>query len=222
MSGQYAHIMTADEAVALIEPEQTVMIGGFVTVGSPHTLIDALVRRGTRPIRLIVTDNGFEDRGIGRLIVNRQVSQEFVSHIGLCPETGRQMAAGEMDVTLVPQGTLIEQIRASGAGLGGVLTPTGLGTAVEQGKPKIQVDGREYLLEKPLRADVALIRAYRADRQGNLVYRRVMRNFNPTMATAARLTIAEVDEVVEVGDLDPEHVETPFVYVDILVGCVIR
>lgn len=222
MSGQYVSMMTADDAVALIEPEQTVMIGGFVTVGSPHTLIDALVRRGTRPLRLIVTDNGYEHRGIGRLIVNRQIVQQFVSHIGLCPETGRQMAAGEMEVTLVPQGTLIEQIRAGGAGLGGILTPTGIGTTVEQGKQKIRVDGRDYLLEMPLRADVALIRAHRADMLGNLTYRRVMRNFNPMMATAVRLTIAEVDEIVEVGQLDPEHVETPFVHVDVLVKCEVR
>lgn len=222
MSGHYARIMAADEAVALIEPNQTVMIGGFVNVGTPQTLVEALVRRGTQPLRLIVNDNGLETRGIGRLIVNRQVSQQLVSHIGLCPETGRQMAAGELDVTLVPQGTLIERIRAGGAGLGGILTPTGVGTAVEQGKQTIRVDGRDYLLEIALRADVALIRAHRADHLGNLTYRRVMRNFNTAMATAASVTIAEVDEIVEVGQMDPEAVETPFVYVDVLVKSEVR
>jgi acetate CoA/acetoacetate CoA-transferase alpha subunit len=146
--------------------------------------------------------------------VNKRVKKAIVSHIGTNPETGRQMMAGEMQVDLVPQGTLAERIRAAGSGLGGVLTPTGVGTIVEEGKQKLTVDGKEYLLEKPLKADIALIKAKRADKAGNLIYSKSARNFNPVMALAADLVVAEVEELVEVGQLDPDEIMTPGILVD--------
>lgn len=206
-----------EEAVAAVKDGATVMIGGFLCVGSPIDLIDSLVEKGTRNLTIIANDTAFPDKGIGKLVVNRQVKKAIVSHIGTNPETGRQMMAGEMTVTLTPQGTLAEQIRAGGAGLGGVLTPTGVGTIVEEGKQLLTVGGRQYLLELPLRADVALLKAYKADMAGNLVLRRSARNFNPIMALAADTVIAEVEQVVEVGDIDPDEVMVPGVVVDWIV-----
>ncbi|MPN04262.1 Acetate CoA-transferase subunit alpha [bioreactor metagenome] len=163
-------------------------------------------------------DTAFPDIGIGKLIVNKQVKKLIASHIGTNKETGNQMNAGELEVELVPQGTLAERIRAAGAGLGGILTPTGLGTVVAEGKTIIEVDGKEYLLEKPLKADVALIVGAKVDKKGNIRYRKATRNFNPLMAAAAELVIVEADEIVEVGGIDPDDVMTPGLFVDYVVG----
>lgn len=212
-----ARFMTADEAVALIQPGDSVAVSGFLGVGTPEGLVDALVRRGTRPITMIANDTAYPDRGAGKLIVSRQVGDLLVTHIGTNPETIRQMNAGELPVTLIPQGTMIERLRAAGAGLGGVLTPTGVGTNVAEGKRVVEVDGRPYLLETALKPKFGFVKAHRADRRGNLIYRKTARNFNPAVAMAAEVTIVEADEIVEIGDLDPEVIVTPFVFVDVLV-----
>ncbi|HHV79701.1 MAG TPA: acetate CoA-transferase subunit alpha [Firmicutes bacterium] len=212
-----AKITTLEEAVCNIKDGMTIMVGGFLGVGSPLGLIDALVKKGTKDLTLICNDTAFPDRAVGKMVVNKQFKKIIVTHIGTNPETGRQMKAGELEVELVPQGTLAERIRAGGAGLGGFLTPTGLGTLAENGKKKIEVNGKTYLLELPIRADVALLRAAIADKKGNLTYRRAARNFNPLMAMAADLVIVEADKIVEIGDLDPDQVMTPGVVVDLIV-----
>lgn len=187
----------------------TIMVGGFMGVGTPPRLVEALLASGVGDLTLIANDTAFVDTGIGPLIVNGRVKKVIASHIGTNPESGRRMISGEMEVQLVPQGTLIEQIRCGGAGLGGVLTPTGVGTVVEEGKQKLELDGKTWLLERPLRADLALIRAHRADKMGNLVYQLSARNFNPLIALAADITIAEPYLLVEVGDIAPDSVMTP-------------
>ena len=211
-----------EQVAGHLKDGMTIMVGGFLAVGSPENLIQTLIDHKIQNLTLIANDTGFSDKGVGRLVVSRQVGRVIASHIGTNPETGKQMIAGEMAVELVPQGTLAERVRCGGAGLGGVLTPTGVGTVVEEGKQKLTVSGVEYLLETPLRADVALIRAKKADKAGNLVYDKSARNFNPLMAMAADLVIAEVDELVEVGEIDPDEVMTPGVVVDKIVflgGC---
>ena len=210
-------IISIEQAVAKVRDGMTLMIGGFLANGTPEKLIDALVASGVRDLTVICNDTSFPDRGIGKLIVGRQIKKLYVSHIGTNPETGAQMNAGELEVEFCPQGTLAERVRAGGSGLGGILTPTGLGTMVAEGKQVIEVDGREYLLEKPLRADVALIGASVGDTVGNLVYRGTSQNFNPLMATAADLVIAQVDELVEEGAIAPENVHTPRIFVDFIV-----
>lgn len=195
----------------------TVMIGGFLGVGTPNVLVKTMLDKEIKDITLIANDTGFVDIGVGPLVVKRLVKQVIASHIGTNPETGRQMIAGEMLVELVPQGTLAERIRCGGSGLGGVLTPTGVGTIVEENKQKICVQGVEYLLETALRADIALLKAKKADRAGNLIYDKSARNFNPVMALAADLVIAEVDEIVEIGEIDPDEVMTPGVLIDQIV-----
>ncbi len=212
-----AKIVTAEQALAKVEDGMTVMIGGFLGVGTPEKLVDGLVAGKTKDLTVIANDTAFPDKGIGKLVVNRQLKKAIVSHIGTNPETGRQMNAKEMAVELVPQGTLAEQIRAGGAGLGGVLTPTGVGTVVAEGKATLTVDGREYLVEKPLKADVALLRAHTADKAGNLIFRRSTRNFNPLMAMAAEVVIVEAQHIVEVGEMDPDMVMTPGIFVDYIV-----
>jgi acetate CoA/acetoacetate CoA-transferase alpha subunit len=210
--------VTLEEAVEKVQDGMTVMVGGFLGCGSPHRIIDKLVQRGVKNLTLVCNDSGFPEIGVGKLVVNKQLKKVVVSHIGTNPETGRQMHAGEIEVVLVPQGTLAEQIRAGGAGLGGVLTPTGLGTVVEEGKQRIEVDGSVYLLEKPLRADVALIAGETVDAYGNIVYYGAARNFNSVMATAADVVIVEAEKVVEVGALDPNHVVTPGIFVTHIVN----
>jgi acetate CoA/acetoacetate CoA-transferase alpha subunit len=187
----------------------SIMYGGFMGFGTPDGLVLALLEHGAKNLTIIGNDSAFQKTGVGPLIANKRVKKLIASHIGTNPETGRQMIAKELEVDLVPQGTLVEQIRCGGAGLGGVLTPTGVGTIVEQGKTKLTFDGIEYLVERPLRADVAFLRAKKSDRMGNLVYERAGRNFNPIMALAADLVLVEVDEIVEVGEIDPEIVVTP-------------
>jgi acetate CoA/acetoacetate CoA-transferase alpha subunit len=196
---------------------QTLMIGGFLNVGTPEPLIDLLVEKGVGNLTIIGNDTGYTGQGVGKLVANRPVRKVVASHVGTNKETGRLMHSGEMEVELVPQGTLAERIRAGGAGLGGVLTPTGVGTAAEDGKRKIEVDGRDFLLELPLRADVALLHAYKADKYGNLVYRLAARNFNPLMALAADVVVVLAENVVEIGELDPDEIVTPGAVVDVIV-----
>jgi acetate CoA/acetoacetate CoA-transferase alpha subunit len=205
------------DAVALIPDGASLMIGGFMGVGTPERVIDELVRQGKRNLTVIANDNALPGRGIGKLVDARLVSRTIASHIGLNPETQRQMIAKTMEVDLVPQGTLIERIRAGGYGLGGVLTPTGVGTVVEDGKQRIDVNGRSYLLETALRADFALVHAFLADYLGNLSYALTARNFNPAMAMAADTTIVTAEHIVPVGVISPDHIVTPAPLVDYLV-----
>ncbi|NHB87021.1 acetate CoA-transferase subunit alpha [Photorhabdus tasmaniensis] len=195
----------------------TIMVGGFMGVGTPPRLITALLNTGVKDLTLIVNDTSRVDFGIGPLVVNHRVKKVITSHIGTNPETGRQMIAGEIEVELVPLGTLIERIRCGGAGLGGFLTPTGVGTFVEAGKQKVTLNGTDYLLELPLRADLALIQSHLADHQGNLTYQLSARNFNPVIALAADSTIAEPDALVEVGEIAPDCVMTPGALIDYIV-----
>jgi acetate CoA/acetoacetate CoA-transferase alpha subunit len=206
-----------EEAVALIPDGASLMIGGFMGVGTPDMVIDELLRQQRRDLTVIANDTAMPGRGIGKLVSAKALRKVIASHIGLNPETQQQMIAGTLQVELIPQGTLIEQIRAGGHGLGGVLTPTGVGTVVEEGKRKIEVDGREFLLELPLKADFAIVQAFMADYYGNLVYALTARNFNPVMAMAGGTVIAEVEQIVPVGMISPDHVVTPAVLVDYLV-----
>jgi len=206
-----------DEVGTLFADGMTIMFGGFMGVGTPEGLVSVLLEKGINKLTLIGNDTAFPNVGVGRLVSEGRARKVIVSHIGTNPLTGKKMIAGELEVELVPQGTLAEQIRCGGAGLGGVLTPTGVGTIVEDGKTKMVVNGREYLVELPMRADIALLKAKRADKAGNLVYERAARNFNPLMAFAADLVIAEVEELVEVGEIDPDMVMTPAALVDKIV-----
>lgn len=206
------------EAVAGIPDGASLMIGGFMAVGTPRRLIDELVRQGKKGLTVIANDTARPGVGIGKLISARLVRRVVTSHIGTNPEAQRQMLDGELEVELVPQGTLAERVRARGHGLGGVLTPTGLGTIVEQCKRTLEIDGRMFLLEIPLRADFALINARRADHIGNLTYALTARNFNPLMAMAADTVIAESQEIVPVGVIAPDDVMTPAVLVDRLIA----
>lgn len=207
-------VTTIEQVLELVHENMTVMIGGFLGVGTPECLVDALISNGTKNLIGIANDTAMPDKGVGKLVVSRQLKKAVVSHIGTNPETARQMNAGELEVELIPQGTLAERIRAGGAGLGGILTPTGLGTIVAEGKEVIKVDGREFLLEKPLKADVALIKAHTADTAGNLLFYRSARNFNPLMAMAAKVVIVEAENIVEQGQMNPDHVMTPGIFVD--------
>ena len=205
------------EAAALIPDGASVMIGGFMGVGTPERLIDELVRRGTGGLTVIANDTAMPGVGIGKLISAGLVRRAIVSHIGLNPETQKQMLAGKTDVDLVPQGTLIERIRAGGYGLGGILTATGVGTVVEDGKPTLTLDGKKFLVERALRADFALVNAFLADYLGNLTYALTARNFNPVIATAADTVIVDAENIVPTGVIAPDHVMTPAPLVDFLV-----
>ena len=205
-------------AVATVPQGATLMIGGFMGVGSPHRLIDELVRQGKSGLTIIANDTARPGFAIGKLIGARLVRRVVTSHIGTNPETQKQMLAGELEVELVPQGTLAERIRAGGYGLGGVLTRTGVGTTVAQGKRTLDIDGNVYLLEMPLRAQFAFLNARRADHIGNLTYGMTARNFNPLMAMAADVVMAESREIVPVGVIAPDEVMTPAVLVDYLIA----
>ncbi len=205
--------INAEAAAALIPDGAVCLIGGFMAVGSPRRLIDAMVRRGVKNLTIVANDTAVPGKGIGKLISAGAVSKLIASHIGLNPETQAKMIAGEIDVELVPQGTLIERIRAGGVGLGGVLTQTGLGTLVENGKQIVEVDGRQFLLEKPIRGDFALIGCKQADYYGNLQYSLTAHNFNPIIALAADVVIAEPHHIVPVGVISPDDVKTPGVLV---------
>jgi acetate CoA/acetoacetate CoA-transferase alpha subunit len=208
---------TLQEAVDKIPDGASLMIGGFMGVGTPECLVDELLRQGKRELTVIANDTALPGTGIGKLITANAVRKVIASHIGLNPETQQKMLAKTIEVELVPQGTLIERIRAAGYGLGGILTPTGVGTVVEEGKRKLEVDGREYLLELPLRADFALVQAFLADYLGNLTYVLTARNFNPVIATAAATVIVHAEHVVPVGMISPDQVMTPAPLVDYLV-----
>jgi len=207
-----------EEAVAMMPDGASVMIGGFMGVGTPERLMDELARQGKRDLTVIANDTATPGRGIGKLVSAGVVRKAIVSHIGLNPETQKKMIAGEMEVDLVPQGTLIERIRAAGYGLGGVLTPTGVGTLVEEGKRKLEVDGKQYLLETALRADFALVEAFLSDYYGNLVYAMTARNFNPVIAMAAQTVIVDAAHIVPVGMISPDHAVTPAVLVDFVIA----
>jgi len=206
-------LQSAAEAVALIPDGATVMCGGFGLCGLPENLIKALHDRGTRDLTIISNNPGVDDFGVGMLIRKKQVRKIFASYVGENKEFERQAIAGEVEYTLVPQGTLAERIRAAGAGIGGFFTPTGYGTIVAEGKDTRVIDGRHYVLELPLHADFALVKAYKGDTRGNLIYRKTARNFNPVMATAAKVTLAEVEDIVQPGELDPDAIVTPGIYV---------
>ena len=195
----------------------SIMFGGFMGVGTPDGIVSEILDSGIKDLTIIGNDTAFVDTGIGVLVANRRVKKIIASHIGTNAETGRQMIAGEIEVELVPQGTLAERIRCGGSGLGGVLTPTGVGTIVEDGKTKLCFDGVEYLVERALRADLAIVKAHRADDKGNLTYQRAARNFNPLVAMAADYVVAETDEIVAAGEIDPELVMTPGILVDALI-----
>jgi 3-oxoacid CoA-transferase subunit A len=206
-------LKSAADAVALIPDGATIMCGGFGVCGVPENLITALHTRGTRNLTIISNNPGVDDFGVGVLIKAKQVKRLIASYVGENKEFERQAMAGEIEYTLVPQGTLAERIRAAGAGIGGFFTPTGYGTIVAQDKETRVIEGRNYVLEAPLHADFAFVKAYKGDARGNLVYRKTARNFNPVMATAAKVTLAEVEHIVEPGQIDPDAVVTPGIYV---------
>lgn len=215
-------LMTAQEAIADIFDGASIMVGGFMGCGTPEILIDALVEKNVKHLTIICNDAGVPGRGVGKLVSNGQIKTLIASHVGLNPEVARRMntevAEDRLECILVPQGTLAERVRSGGAGLGGFLTPTGVGTIVAEGKQVIQVDGRDYLLEKPLRADFALIRGSVTDKFGNTTYNATTRTFNPMMATAADYVIVGTCEIVEIGAIDPNNVVTSGIFVDAIVG----
>ena len=210
-------VVSLEEAVSKISDGVILMVGGFLSVGSPLTIIDAIVNKGVKDITLISNDTSKPGIGNSKFIAAKLVKKVITSHIGTNPETGKQMMEGSLEVQLVPQGSLAEMIRAAGAGLGGVLTPTGVGTDAANGKQTIIIGNRKYLIELPLKADVAVIRGSVVDTFGNIYYKKTTQNFNPIMATAANTVIVEAEEIVEEGELDPNHVMTPGIFVDYIV-----
>ncbi len=211
-------IITAKQACEFIRDNDSVMVGGFLAVGAPETLINALVQANCQNLTVIGISSDYPDRGIGKLIVNRQVKHLITSHIGTNPETQKQYIEKTLEITFLPQGTFSEAVRVAGMGLGGVLTPTGLGTVIQEKCTVIEIDGQSYLLQKPIRGRVALVKAHRADRFGNLQFHGTTQNTNPAMAMAAELTIAEVDEIVEIGEIEPDFVHVPGVFVHYLIS----
>ena len=209
-------LASAAEAVARIPDGATIMMGGFGLCGIPENLIAALRERATKGLTVISNNAGVDDFGIGVLLRTRQVRKMISTYVGENKEFERQFLAGELEVELVPQGTFAERIRAGGAGIGGFFTPTGVGTLAAEGKETRVIDGKAYVLERPLVADFAFVKAWKGDTAGNLVYRRTARNFNPVMATAARTTIAEVEHLVEPGEIDPDLVHTPGIFVELI------
>ncbi len=210
-------LISIDKALDLIKDGDTVMYGGFIGVGTPETIVDGLVERKTGNLTIIGNDTGKPGKGVSKLIAARLVKKVIASHIGTNPETGALMGSGELEVELVPQGTLAERIRAGGFGLGGILTPTGLNTEVAANKQVINVDGKDYLLEKPLRANVAIVRGSIVDETGNVYYKGTTRNFNPLVAAAADIVIVEAEKLVKAGEINPEQVMTPGIFVDYIV-----
>jgi len=210
-------VKTIDEVMEFIKDGMTIAVGGFIGVGTPEKLVDAIIAKGIKNLTLIANDTATPTSGIGKLVVNGNCKKVIVSHIGTNPETQRLMNAKELEVELVPQGTLIEQVRAAGSGLGGVLTPTGIGTIVEEGKQKLTIQGKEYLLELPLKADIALVLGGIVDKRGNCYFNKATRNFNPIIATAADVVIVQAEKLVEVGELDQTDVMTPSIFVTYIV-----
>jgi 3-oxoacid CoA-transferase subunit A len=210
-------MQSALECIKDIQDGATLMLGGFGLCGIPENLILALREKGVKNLTCISNNAGVNDFGIGLLLQQKQVKKMISSYVGENDLFEKMVLSGELEIELVPQGTLSERIRAGGAGIGGFYTPTGFGTLVAEGKETKVIDGRNYVLELPLKADFSLVKAYKADKMGNLVYRKTARNFNPMMATAGKITIAEVEEIVNVGDLDPESIVTPGVYIQRLI-----
>ena len=209
-------LVSVDFAASLIKNDSSLMVGGFLNCGSPTEVIEKLLENGTNDLTLIANDTSFPDNEKGKLVVEKRIKKAIVSHIGTNPETGKQMNSGDMIVELTPQGTLAERIRAAGAGLGGFLTPTGIGTIVQEGKEIINVDGKNFLLEKPLKADVALIYGTKVDSLGNVSFLGSTRNFNSIMATAADTVIVEAEEIID-GYLDPNEIVIPGIFIDYVV-----
>ena len=209
--------MSLEVAMEKIHDGISILIPGFVNVGVPETLIQGIIAKGSKDLEIISNNTSVKGRGIGLLVHENRIKHITCSHIGSNTETVEKVINGELSVTFVPQGTLCELVRAGGAGIGGILTPVGIGTPIAEGKPVVEVDGKEYLLEKPIRANVALIHAWKADKMGNVVYRRTARNFNQVFATAADWVIVEAEHIVEVGELDPDEIMTPGALVDAVV-----
>jgi acetate CoA/acetoacetate CoA-transferase alpha subunit len=217
MANQFDKVITVEEALAHFHDGMTLIAGGFGGVGNPPTLIQGILDKGIKDITLISNDTAFPHIGVGKLVTERRVKKVIASHIGSNPNAGAQMTAGELEVEFCPQGILAERVRAGGVGLGGILSDIGIGTIAEKGKEKVLVGGKEYLLETPLTAQVAIVHAKKADCFGNLVYDTSARNFNPLVAMAGDITIVEADEIVEIGALDPEEIVTPGVFVNYIV-----
>jgi acetate CoA/acetoacetate CoA-transferase alpha subunit len=211
-------IISIDEAADMVKDGMTIMVGGFLANGTPERLIDALVKKNVKNLTLICNDTGFPDKGVGKMVVNKQFKKIIASHVGTNPETANQMNSGQTEVVLTPQGTLVEKIRCGGNGLGGFYTPTGIGTEAAEGKEIRVINGKEYVFETPLRADIALIKASVADKKGNMIFNKTTKNFNPIMATAADIVIVEADKIVEVSEIDPDHVMCSGIFVDYIVG----
>jgi acetate CoA/acetoacetate CoA-transferase alpha subunit len=210
-------VVSLETAMEKIESGMTLLVPGFVNCGVPQTLIAGIIEKGYKDLNIISNNTSVKGKGIGKLVHANRIKHITCSHIGNNTETVEKVVNGEINVTFVPQGTLCERVRAGGAGIGGVLTPTGLGTMIQEGKQVIEVDGKKYILELPLRADVALIHAWKADKMGNVIYHRTARNFNQIMATAADFVIVEAEEIVEIGELDPDIIVTPGCLVDMVV-----
>ena len=211
-------IISVKEAAEKVQDGMTIMVGGFLANGTPENLVDALVERNVKNLTLICNDTGFPDKGVGKMVVNKQFKTIIASHVGTNPETANQMNSGETEVVLTPQGTLAEKVRCGGNGLGGFYTPTGVGTEAEEGKEKKVINGKEYIFELPLRANVALLKASIVDKKGNMVFAKTTKNFNPLMATAADVVIVEADKIVEVGEIDQDRVMCSGIFVDYIVG----
>lgn len=210
-------VTTLENAIKRLTDGMTIMLGGFANVGTPEALVDGVVATGVKDLTVICLDAGLPGKGAGKLINAKMIKKYITSHVGLNTEFSRQMFAEHPETELVPQGTLAERIRAGGAGIGGFLTPTGVGTLVEEGKQKVAINGIDYLLELPLKGDIALVKAYRADKSGNLVFRKSARNFNPLIATACDYVIVEAEQIEEIGAIDPDQVMLPGIFVDAIV-----
>lgn len=210
-------IISRADFVAKIPNGASILVGGFMNIGTAEAIIDEMLKTDVKDLTIICNDAGLPGVGVGKLIDAGKVKKLIASHIGLNPTAGQKMTSGEMEVELIPQGTLAERIRIGGAGLGGFLTPTGIGTIVQEGKQIIEVDGRNYILEKPLKADFAFLLGHVVDKKGNVVYSKTTRNFNPLMATAAECVVVQARKVVEIGDINPDHIITPHIFVDYIV-----
>lgn len=211
-------IIAMNELVSKLHDGASIMVGGFMDIGTPEGIVDAIVASPVKDLTIICNDAGLPGVGVGKLIDAGKVKKLIASHIGLNPVAGQKMTAGEMEVQLIPQGTLAERIRAAGAGLGGFLTPTGIGTMVQSGKQVLSVNGKDYLLELPLKADFAILLGHIVDKKGNTLYSKTTRNFNPLMATAADTVFVQARTIVEIGELNPDQIHTPHIFIDYIVG----
>ncbi len=207
-------LISKAEFVSMIPNGASIMVGGFMNIGTAEEIIDEMLKTDVRDLTIICNDAGLPGIGVGKLIDAGKVKKLIASHIGLNPVAGEKMTDGSMEVELIPQGTLAERIRAGGSGLGGFLTPTGIGTIVQEGKPIMEIDGKKYIVEKPLKADFAFLLGHVVDKKGNVVYSKTIRNFNPLMATAAEHVVVLARKVVEIGEINPDHIITPHIFID--------